>query len=203
MTILMPSPTPYIVLFALITIVALACLVKFSSLRKYRRKRNLLVYGFIALLLSLTGYQAANIAHEAYTGPMMVTYDIEYNGNPLYAGQTSQFTVCCENLGKQETSFYLVLNSQNASLLADNHQGYIQTNSTSIKIPFTLHTVHEKVTATVHFRIDENAASSKFYPQIERTGHSPIVTGATATVECFLNAKTNSYNFTAVPGPCV
>ncbi len=199
----MPSPAPYILLFILIMVVALACLLKFSSLRNYRRKRTLLVYGVVALLLSLTAYQAGYIGYEASMGaPMMVTYDIEYHRTQLYAGQNSEFTITCENLGRRETSFYLVLNSENASLLANN-QRYSQVNSTSIKIPFTLHTLHEKADATVYFRIDENVTGSKFAPSIERMTASPIATGSTAAVECFLNPKTNSYNFTAMPGPCV
>ena len=201
----MPSPIPYIVLFVIITVVALACLVKFSSLRKYRKKRNLLVYGVVALLLSLTGYQSVNVAYQASMGTMMITYDVEFHRAPLYAGQTSQFTVSCEVLGRQETSFYLVLNGENASLTADT-QEYVQMNGTAIKIPFTLNSPHQEVTKIVHFKINENVTSCRIQTDtepIQPSNHGPIVTGATDHIDCILNPRTNSYTFTDSPGPCV
>ncbi len=187
---------PYAVHLTIILVVILICFLKFQSLRKYRRKRNLLVYAVLAILVGLLAYETYN----QFLGPAIVSYSV-VGGNQFYAGQVNQFTVSCENLGMRETSFYLVLNSENASLLAENQQDYIQVNSTSIKIPFTLHSLHEKTTATVFFSINENVTSCAFYPNIERANYSPIVTGSTLRAECIWNAETNSYNLTVKPGP--
>jgi hypothetical protein len=39
-----PSPTPYILLFVAVLIIAVILLVKFPSLRLYRKARNILFY---------------------------------------------------------------------------------------------------------------------------------------------------------------
>ncbi len=205
MAIAMPSPIPYIILFSVIVIITIACFAMISSLRKYRSRKNLVVYGVVALMLGLTAYLAVNVAYEASMGPMMVTYDLNHRGTPFYAGQTSQFTVTCETYGRRETSFYLVLNGENASIAADN-QEYIQMNDTAIKIPFTLNNIHQEAVKTVYFKINENASSCRFYTDTEPlppSNHVPIVTGATVQVDCIRNPRTNSFNFTAMPGPCV
>ena len=62
-----PSPLPYILLFLVVLIVATVLFVRFPSLRKYRVKRNILVYLLVAVALVFSLFQA----NEASKGRTM------------------------------------------------------------------------------------------------------------------------------------
>ena len=67
-----PSPIPYILLFLIISIVAIVLVVRFPSLRKYRRKRNILTYSLLALALAV-------ILFQAYEVPRRTVYNYYIN----------------------------------------------------------------------------------------------------------------------------
>jgi hypothetical protein len=147
----------------------------------------------LALIFELIAFQAYDVS----LGPALVSYNIDVGGNLFYAGQVNQFTVSCSSHGLRETSFYLVLKCINASLIVDGEQKYIQLNSSTIKIPFTLQS-WETETKPVQFIIDENATAFEFYSYIDG---QVIVTSSIAEVQGHWDWATNSYTLQFMPGP--
>jgi hypothetical protein len=194
-----PSPFPYIALAVVCIIVSIILFLKIPSLREIRKKRNLIVYAAFILILGLTVYQAYDLS----LGPTVISYNLAKNEKEFYAGQVNKLNISCESLCMRETSFYLVLKSVNATLVVENQQNYIQLNSTAIKMPFTLSSVHETQSKVLSFIIDKNVANFEFYPNIERLKDFPIVTGSTRQVQCAWNSTTNSYIVDIIPGPSV
>jgi hypothetical protein len=193
------SPFPYIAFTLACIIVSIFLFLKVPSLRKIRKKRNLIVYAALVLILGLTVYQAYDIS----LGPKVISYNVAKSEKEFYAGQVNKLNISCESLCMRETSFYLVLKSVNSSLVVENQQNYVQLNSTVIKIPFTLSFVHEIQSKVVFFTIDKNVVNFEFYPHIEQLKDFPIVTGSTNQVQCAWNNTTNSYIVDIIPGPYV
>jgi hypothetical protein len=187
---------PSVVLLIVLLITIPICFLMFSSLRKYRRKRNLLVYTVLALMLSLLAFEA----YDQFVGPAIVS--ITLAGEPFFANRVNPIEVTVENLAGRETSFYLVLKSTNATLVADSPD-IIQLNSTAVKIPFNLHSLHEEVTKTVHFQMDDTVTGCIFYPSIERSNHGPIITGGTDRAESVWNNRTGRYTLNLIPGAVI
>jgi hypothetical protein len=187
---------PSVVLLIVLLITVPLCFLRFLSLRKYRRKRNLLVYIILVLMLSLLAFEA----YDQFVGPAMVS--ITLAGEPFFANRVNPIEVTVENLAGRETSFYLVLNSANATLTADSLE-IIQLNSTAVKIPFNLHSLHEDVTKTVHFQMDNNVTGCIFYQSIERSNHGTIVTGGTDRAESVWNNRTGRYTLNPIPGAVI
>ena len=198
-SIAVPSLFPYITLAVVCIIVSILLFLKVPSLRKIRQKRNLIVYAALVLILGLTVYQAYDIS----LGPKVISYNVAKSEKEFYAGQVNKLNISCESLCMRETSFYLVLKSVNSSLVVENQQNYIQLNSTAIKIPFTLSSLHEIQSKVVFFTIDKNVANFEFYPNVERLKDFPIVTGSTSQVQCAWNSTTSSYIVDIIPGPYV
>ncbi len=186
---------PYVILFIALTVIVLICFLKFPSLRKYRKKRNITAYFVLAIIFSLLAYETYDVS----LGPAVISYQIG-SDKQIYAEQVNQLVVSCESLSMRETSFYLVLESTNASLIADSQDG-IQINSSSIKIPFTLNSLQKEVNKTVSFRIYANVTRCEFYPSIEQLDQKPIVTDSTIRAECVFNNETNTYLLNAILGP--
>lgn len=186
---------PSIVLLIVLLITVPICFLKFSSLRKCRRKRTLLVYTVLALMLSLLAYGT----YDQFVGPAIVSYSLE--GEPFFANRVNSIEVSVENLSMRETNFYLVVKATNASLIADGQES-IQINRTAVKIPFTLQGMNEKVIKSVSFRMDENVTGCIFYPTIEQTNYRPIVTGSTLQLESVQNNQ-GRFTLNAIPGPIV
>ncbi len=184
-----------ILLITLLVGVAVSFLV-FSSLRKYRRKRNLLIYVALAIILSVLAYQT----YDSYLGPAIVSYSLE--SEPFLANRVNPLEVSAESLSSRPTSFNLVLTASNSSLIADG-QDNIQINSTAIKLQFNLNGLYKEVTKTVHFQMDENVTGCVFYCHIEEVNHRPIVTGSTERAESVWNSNGGRYNLNRIMGPLV
>ena len=161
------SPLPYIILFLVVLIVALILFIRFPSLKKYRMKRNILVYLIVAITLAFLLFQA----YEVVRGRTIFEYYITNNSFPnFYPGRTNQFNLTCKYLENRPASFYMVINSVNTSFPAQPHEDYIMVNSTAIKFPFTVSEntppMHEDL-KIVFFNINENVTGFSFraYPE--------------------------------------
>ena len=84
---------PTMVLLVILVAAVVACFVLLPSLRVYRRKRNWIIYGVIALLLGLTAFEA----YDTWIGPAIVTYSFDAEENQFRAG-INQFDVTCTSL---------------------------------------------------------------------------------------------------------
>ncbi|MCW3983635.1 MAG: hypothetical protein NWE96_06520 [Candidatus Bathyarchaeota archaeon] len=188
---------PYVILFIALTVIVLVCFLKFPSLRKYQKKRNIAVYFVLAIIFSLLAYETYDVS----LGPAVISYKIA-SEKQIYAGQVNQLVVSCESLSMRETSFYLVLRSTNASLIGDSPDG-IQINSNSIKIPFTLNSLQKEVNKTASFKIDANVTRCEFYSSIEQLDRKTIVTDSTIRAECVFNNRSDTYVLNTILGPSV
>lgn len=173
---------PCIFLIIITSIIILLCFVKFKSLWNYRRRRNWTIY-VLLVLLGLLFYQA----YYASLGPNDVYFSLEKPQTPIYSGHENQFSITCRSGGLNRADFYLVINSDNATLNADGHHGYIQVNATTIKVPFSFQSGGVQ-TKLVYFTVDANVSSFTFYPTVERINSSPII------VWVLLNEIRGNYN---------
>ena len=164
-----PSPIPYILLFLVISIVAIVLVVRFPSLRKYYRKRNILAYFLLALALAV-------ILFQAYEVPRRTVYNYYinnsgYSNSPnYYPGKINQFNLTCEYLESNPASFYMVVNSVNVSFPAQPQETYVPVNATAIKVLFTVSegtSFMHKDTKPILFSINENVTGFSFtiYPE--------------------------------------
>jgi len=194
---LMPTSTidprsyavPYILLFFVCLLVFLVCIINFRSLRVYRRKRNLLVYAVLVLVLTLIAYQANGVS----LGPSYISYGIKKTQTPIYAMEQNQFGVTCYCDGGKVATFYMVMKCANATLHVDEQLNYIQVNDTAIKIPFSFRGSGEQ-TKPVYFTVTANVSSVEFYPSIEReSGSSIMVTTWLSEIRCVLDPATGRY----------
>lgn len=145
-----------------LSVIVVFCFFKFPSLRKYRKKSNLAIYALVALMLGFLAYES----YDLHLGPAVVSYMAD-DEQQFYAGAVNQFIVSCKSSGLRPISFYLVVKSENASLLANDQQGYVQVNSTEIRIPFNLPSKNAEDSKPVQFTIDENATGFALHPNIE------------------------------------
>jgi len=184
---------PYIVVFVAVLIVVLVLLVKFPSLRKYRRKRNILIYLVVALTLVLLVYQIDFVTRVA-----VVDYSIDARGLRFYPGEVNEISVYCSNSGDRACSFYLVLSSVNASFPAQTQQTYLQINNTMVKVPFLLHERWSSMSADskpVFFTIDENVTGFSFSLSLEANSYNPVVVYSApfSRIWCVWNATESCY----------
>lgn len=180
---------PYIILLAICMIVVIVAFWKYTPIRVYRRKRNLLVYVVSILIIGLIAYQAYDVS----LGPNYVSFGIEKTESPIYAGQENQFGVTCYSNGAKEVHFYMVFRCVNATLQISGQQDYIHVNDTAIKIPFSFLGEGEQ-TKPVYFTADANVSSLAFYPFIERQKDNPIlVTAGLSEIQCTWDPTTNSF----------
>jgi uncharacterized membrane protein len=185
---------PYIVgLFGIIIAVAILLFV-FSSLRKYRRKRNILVYVVTLLIIALLLFQIEDAPRRA-----VITY--WYAGGTKYYGRTdNQVVMGCQNHGDRAASFYLVFSSVNASFQVTNQQNYIQASSRTVKVPFSLQESGVSMstdTKPVFFTIDENVTEFSFSFSLEAQDYSHLVVSSGDTDVSFVwNVTENCYILT-------
>ena len=99
----LPSPQPYIGLFIVIALIAIVLLAKVPSFRKYKRKRNILIYAILTVALVFTCFQAYRTSQ---------IYLLQYYFNACskfpdyYPETTNQFNLTCNNNGNTANSFY-------------------------------------------------------------------------------------------------
>jgi hypothetical protein len=166
-----PSPMPFIAALILCSILLLVLIVKYPTLRAFRKKKTFLVYVAAGLVFGLLIFQA----YDTSLGPSVFTSIIEPVGNSYKFGKLNQFNISVTNLGQRAADFYLLLTSVNASLEAQNQPGYEQINSTALKIPFSIPgSFGFQESKSVFFIIDENVASFTIkdidYRSIDRFG---------------------------------
>ena len=182
---------PYAAALTIFALIVLTLLFKFPALRQYRKKRNLLIYGAIALVAVLLVFQA----HEVAIGPTHISYMFDCGADEFSSGHANQFNVTCQNSGFRTANFHIVLQSVNASFTAQNPQDYLQVNSTTLKIPFSF---QELTSATeskpVFFEIDQNATGFAFSACVEaQSGSSLIVITCMPTLAGCWNSTSNCY----------
>ena len=162
------STIGYLIIFAFYTFGFLLVLLLIPSLRKYRRKRNLVIYAVAGIILSSLLLQAYEVSLRSplFTVGIADSSDIQ----TLKADQVSQLNFTCTTYGGGKTaSFYLVFTGVNISF-TDKQQGYVLTNSTTIKIPFTASQPKDLIVEqvrSVFFQIDENVTGFQLHPKIE------------------------------------
>jgi hypothetical protein len=168
-----------------------ALLIIFPSLRKYRRKRNILIYVVTCLVIAVLIFQIYDVPRRAVISYLFAGdtkyYDREYN----------QILINCQNYGDKAASFYLILNSINASFQNQTQQNYIQTSSRTIKVPFMLQESWLSTNAEskpVFFTIDENVTGFSFSFSLENQSHAPLIVASGDTnVEYAWNSTENCY----------
>jgi len=190
-----PSPFPYIFLIAICLVVVLVCFAKFSSLRIYRKKQNLLFYSILFFIFSLLVYQS----YDLFLGPSCITFSLDNGDKKFYAQQINTFSFSSRNVGMRTVSFTLILKSVNASFTPYTQQVYPHSNNTTIRIPFTF-SQGGSDTKLVQFEIDENVKTFEVYLYIEG---NVIVTSSIIKAQGLWNDATKSYALSMVPGPCV
>jgi hypothetical protein len=190
-----PSPFPYIIMLSVFLVIIAVCFFKIPSLRAYRRKRNLLIYAALLLIISLTAYQACDL----FLGPAWVSYSIDDGWKQFYPRRINTFTVSSSNMGMRTASFNLIIKSVNASFVVDSQQYFGHGNGTEIKVPFSFPQGGTD-TKTVHFTIDENVTSFSFDISVEG---QVFVTSYTMQANGEWNSKTDSYTLNVVPGPFI
>ena len=188
LSIVHPSPIPYIAALILFTILLIVLVAKFPTLRNLRKKQTLLTYAVAVLIFGLLVFQT----YDAALGPSVFTSRIEPNDRGYNSKELNQFNISVTNLGLRTARFYLTLSSVNASLVAQNQPDYIQVNSTTLKIPFSIPgSFQYQVKKPVFFVIDENVTSFS----VNDNDHRSILRVAwTTQMNCHLNITDNSYS---------
>ena len=180
---------PYLALLGVSVLVIVAALLKCPSIKAYRKKRNLLAYAVIIIIIGLIAYQAYNVS----LGPNYVSFSIQKTQTPIFAERQNQFSVTCNSDGARDIEFNMVIQCSNATLQADREEGYIQANSTTVKIPFSFHGDGAE-TKPVYFTADANVSSISFYPSIEARNGSPLVVWVyLSEIQCTYDPLTGSY----------
>jgi hypothetical protein len=184
---------PYIVAFLAVLIIVLVLLVKFPSFRNYRRKRNILIYFVVALMLVLLVYQIDFVTRIA-----VVSYSIDTSRDRFYLGEVNEISVNCISTGDRACSFYLVVSSVNATFSAQNPQTYLHVNTTIVKVPFLLQERWSSMNADskpVFFTIDENVTGFSFRLSLESQGYSSVnvFEAPVSSIWCVWNATEGCY----------
>jgi len=189
-----PSPLPYFLLFLTALIIAIILFIRFPSFKKYRMKRNILIYLLVAIALVFSTFQA----YEASRGRTVYEYYVTDNSYPhFYPLQTNNFNLTCKFIECRPASFYMVINSVNVSFPAQPQETYIPVNSTAIKVLFKVSentSFMDKETKTIFFSIDENVTGFSFCAYPETVSNTLFPAGSTYSVEYVWNGLENYYD---------
>jgi hypothetical protein len=181
---------PYEIMLIVCLAIFLALLLKFPSLRKYRKKRNLVLYAVAGLVLVLTGYHAYDLS----LGPTYVSYGIADTSKQFYAIEVNQLDVFSNTHRVDKASFYVDLRAVNASFEVNNDPNDLRVNSTLIKIPFTFQESSSQ-TKPVLFTMNGNVSSFEFHLAVEEQKDSTIhVTSWMSEVYCAWDSTKQSYS---------
>jgi hypothetical protein len=187
---------PFLFLFVIISVVAVACLIKFPSLRNYRKKQNVIVYSIVILLLGLIAFQV----YDWSLGSPIITNRVSLTNNKFQAGQMIALSITSENLCNRELTFDLTVSCVNASLSPGDLGRFIQVDNSTVKIPFHFNagSVNDQKAETILFTINKDS------PSFRINFDSPITTtGGQCTVEGSWDATTSSYSVWAVQAPAI
>ena len=194
-----PSPPPYIILFLLIAITAIVLLGKFPSLRKYRRKRNIILYSVLTVALVFTLF----LAYETPGQTVLEYYLNDYSKFPdCYPEVINQFNLTCRSIGVRANSFYMIITSVNASFPSQPQESHVTVSDTEIKVLFTLGesgSSNEKDTKWVLFSINENVTG--FFIKVKpETRNDLIGAGSLDAMQYVWNGTENCYKLDFVLG---
>ncbi len=169
---------PYYLALLAVLIVTAVFLVIFPSLRKYRRRRNILIYVAIVVVLFSLVAQIDNVSRRA-----IVDFSV---GGPakFYRGEPNQLAVSAGNHGNRAVSFRLVISSVNASFQIQPQQDYVQINNRTSKVPFSLQESSlfgSSENKPLFFTIDENVSGFSFSVSLEAqpSGSVSVASGIT------------------------
>lgn len=191
--------TPYTIALSVVILAFVALLIFLPSMRKYRRKRNIIVYAVALLIIALLIFQI-NESFNSTRALVSYSFDADLK---YYYGTANQFAIICSNFGDKSASFYINCSVVNASLQA-NHQDYIQVDSSTVKIPFFLEEGGLPLSEDkkyVSFSIDENATGFEFSLWPDELSSSVIVASGTydiyytwnTTENCFVHSGGGSF----------
>jgi hypothetical protein len=103
---------PYYALLGVCVMVVAAVLLKYPSIKAYRKKRNLLAYAIIIIIIDLIAYQAISVS----LGPNYVSFSIQKTQTPILAGRQNQFSVTCNSDGAETKPVYFIVDSNVSSI---------------------------------------------------------------------------------------
>jgi hypothetical protein len=192
--------TPYFIGIIVIAIVFIVLLLAFPSLRKYRKKRNLLVYCIFALLVVLLFSQINDAYKQA-----IVNFGLDNNGSTrAYLGENNTIFLNSQNMGNKAVDFYVILQAQNASFPASSGQDYVQLNNKTVKALFSLSESglpRDSDKKSVLFTIDENVTGFLFSTSLESKGFEKPLYISTANSEIFVwNSTENCFMLNSTSG---
>ena len=182
---------PYILLF-LTVLIALAVLIfAFPSLRKPWRRRNILIYTAVALILVLIAYQIDNTYRRA-----IIAYRIDQTSKftPI---ELNQLAFSCINYGEREAVFNLVITGTNISFSSSPTQDYATVNEETVRMPFKLQErwfPNNAENKAVFFTIEENVTGFFLEVSWENQGYSQLVVVEAITgISCLWNEEESTY----------
>ncbi len=150
----------------------------FPSLRKYRWKRNIMIYVAAALVVGLLVFQINDVGRWS-----MVRINCD-GATQYFPGEIGQLAVAAESLGPQEANFYVVIDCADASFQPE--QNFVNVNTTEIKVPFLLQAQglpRSTDSRSVSFAIDKNVSGFSFSISWEQQGSGMLIV---PTVDYFL-----------------
>jgi len=182
--------TPYIIAI-LVCIMVFSVLILRVPMLRSRRKRSIMVWAVMALVLVLLVFQA----REVSLGPTHISYRFDSSVDEFYSGQVNQIDISSFNNGIRPASYYLVLKSENATFTTGNQADYIRINSTAIKVPFVFNELKEaSESKPMLFDINQNVTSFEFTASIEpNEGSSIVVVTWMYLLRCSWNSTVNCY----------
>ena len=195
MTIISPvvHAYPYVILLIVCATIFVALFWKFPSLRNYRKKRSLLVYPLMALVLALVVFQAYDVS----LGPALVSYTLSNSNRAFVAGQVNQLDLSSSSNGVRAANFYMVVRSVNASFTGDGPQNCIQVNITCIKVPFTFPQKGSEI-KSVFFTVEKNVTDFEFHSALEEDNAGRVlVIACTTTMRCVWDSTSSSFTIDA------
>jgi hypothetical protein len=182
---------PYILLF-LTVLIALAVLIfAFPSLRKPWRRRNILIYTAVALILVLIVYQIDNTYRRA-----IIAYRIDQTSR-FTPFELNQLEFSCINYGEREAVFNLVITGTNISFSSSPTQVYATVNEETVRMPFKLQErwfPNNAENKTMFFTIEENVTGFFLEVSWENQGYSQLVVVEAITgISCLWSEEESTY----------
>ena len=191
---------PYFIGIIVIAIVFVVLLLAFPSLRRYRKKRNLLVYCIFTFLIVLLFSQINDVYKQA-----IVNFGLDNNGSTrAYLSENNTISLYSQNMGNKAADFYVILKAQNASFPTSSGKDYIQLNNKTVKVLFSLSESglpRDNDKKPVVFRIDDNVTGFLFSTSLESNGYEEPLYISTANSEIFVwNNTENCFMLNSTSG---
>jgi hypothetical protein len=181
---------PYIVVLLAVFVVSVVLFIVFPTLRIYRKRRNILIYAAIAVVLVSLVAQIDNVSRRA-----IIDYAV---GGPtkFYSGTLNQLTLSSGNHGNRDARFTLVISSVNASFQIQPQQNSIQTDNKTAKVQFYLQESwfpKSSDNKPLFFTIDDNVTGFSFSVSFDSHGSVDVASGVTS-LSYVWNGTENCYN---------